>query len=108
LRRTIAGEGLPVGLAPKGPFLKARLNGKFSSLYRKLFREEKEGGVPGPPSYYTRRGGGIPVPALHKFMKGYKNLLKLNIPSKTISNSFLVMNRQIWTNQKKHQHGQCR
>jgi hypothetical protein len=32
----------------------------------------------------------------------YKNLLKLNIPSKTISKSFLVMNRQIWTNQKRH------
>jgi replicative DNA helicase len=27
---------------------------------------------------------------------------KLNIPSKTISNSFLVMDRQIWTNQKRH------
>ncbi len=38
----------------------------------------------------------------HKFMQEYKNLLKLNIPSKTISNSFLVMNRQIWTNQKRH------
>jgi hypothetical protein len=47
-------------------------------------------------------GDGIPVPALHKFMPGYKNLLKLNIPSKTISNSFLVMNRKIWTNQKRH------
>jgi hypothetical protein len=35
-------------------------------------------------------------------MQGYKNLLKLNIPSKTITNSFLVMNRQIWTNQKRH------
>jgi hypothetical protein len=35
-------------------------------------------------------------------MEGYKNLLKLNISSKTISNSFLVMNRQIWTNQKGH------
>jgi hypothetical protein len=33
---------------------------------------------------------------------GYKNLLKLNIPSKTITNSFLVMNRQIPTNQKRH------
>jgi hypothetical protein len=102
LRRTIVGEGLPVGPAPQGPFLKTCLNGKFSSLHRKLFREEQEGGVPGPPSYYTRRGDGIPVPALHKFMQGYKNLLKLNIPSKTISNSFLVMNRQIWTNQKRH------
>jgi hypothetical protein len=35
-------------------------------------------------------------------MQGYKNLLKLRIPTKTIRNSFLVMNRQIWTNQKRH------
>jgi hypothetical protein len=89
-----------VGPAPQGPFLKTCLNGKFSSLHRKLVREEQEGGVSGTPSYFTRRRDGIPVPALHKFMQGYKNLLKLNIPSKTIINSFLVMNRQIWTNQK--------
>jgi hypothetical protein len=35
-------------------------------------------------------------------MQGYKKFLNLNIPSKTIMNSFLVMNRQIWTNQKRH------
>jgi hypothetical protein len=102
LRGTIAGEGLPVGPAPQGPFLKTCINGKFSSLHRKLVREEQESVIPGPPSYFTRRRDGIPVPALHKFMQGYKNLLKLNIPSKTITNSFLVMNRQIWTNQKRH------
>ena len=102
LRGALAGAGLPVGPAPQGPFLKTCLSGKFSSLYRKLFREEQECGVPGPPSYFTRRGDGIPVPALHKFMQGYKNLFKLNIPSKTLTNSFLVMNRQIWTNQKMH------
>jgi hypothetical protein len=102
LRGVLAGEGLPGGPAPQGPFLKTSLNGKFSSLYRKLFREEQEGGVPGPPSYFTRRRDGIPVPALQKFMQGYKNLLQLNIPSKTITNSFLVMNRQIWTNQKRY------
>ncbi len=61
LRGTFAGEGLPVGPAPQGAFLKMCLNRKFSSLRRKLFREEQEGGVPGPPSYYTRRGDGIPV-----------------------------------------------
>jgi hypothetical protein len=59
---TIAGEGLPVGpTPPQGAFLKMCLNRKFSSLHRKLLREEQEGRVPGPPSYYTRRGGGIPV-----------------------------------------------
>ncbi len=74
----------------------------MSSLHRKLFREEQEGGVPDPPSYFIRRGDAILVPALHKFIKGYKNLLKLNILSKTSSNCFLVRNRQIWTTQKRH------
>jgi hypothetical protein len=35
----------------------------------------------------------------------YERILKsakLNIPSKPINNGFLVMNRQIWTNQKSH------
>ncbi len=67
-----------------------------------LYREERDGEVPGPPSYFTRRGDGIPVPALHRFMEGYKNLLTLNIPSKTIMNGFLVIKRQIRTNQKRH------
>jgi hypothetical protein len=53
-----------------------------------------------------QRGNGIPVHALHKFMQGYKNLLKLNIPSKIIPNSFLVMNRQNGPTRKAPQHGQ--
>jgi hypothetical protein len=59
LRGTISGEGLTVGPAPQGPFLRACINGKFRSLHRKLFREEQECGIPGPPSYFTRRGDGI-------------------------------------------------
>jgi hypothetical protein len=102
LRGALLGAGLPVGPAPQGPLLKTCLNRKFSRLYRKLFREEQECGVPGPPSYFRRRGDGIPVPALHKFLQGYNNLFKLNIPSKTLTNSFLVMNRQVWTNQMMH------
>ncbi len=96
-------EGLSVGPAPKGPFLRTCLmESLVASLHRKLIREEQDGGVPGPPSYFTSKGDGIPVPTLHKFMQGYKNLLKLNILSKTITNSILVMNRKIWTNQKRH------
>jgi DNA-binding SARP family transcriptional activator len=78
------------------------LNGKFSTLHRKLFREEQEDGTLGPSSYFTRRWDAKPVLAQLRFMQRYKNLLKFNIPSKTIRNSFLVMNRQIWTNQKRH------
>jgi hypothetical protein len=35
-------------------------------------------------------------------MQGYRNLLNLKIPSKTIGNSFLVMNRQILNQPKRH------
>ncbi len=52
------------------------------------------------PSFFTRRRDGLPVPTLGLFMTGYRNLFKLDIPSKTLENSYLVMNRQIWTNQK--------
>ncbi len=99
LRWTIAGEGLPVGPAPpQGPSLGLALMESLEACIGII-----HGGVggrgPRSPSYITRRGGdGIPVPALHKFMQGYKNLLKHNVPAKTITNSFLVMNRQIWTN----------
>ena len=33
-------------------------------------------------------------------MKGYKKLFLNDLPSKTIENSFNVLNRQTWTNQK--------
>jgi hypothetical protein len=56
--------------------------------------------MPGPLSFFTRRRHGIPVPALDQFMTGYKNLFKMDIPSKTLQNSYLVMNRQVWTNEK--------
>jgi hypothetical protein len=33
-------------------------------------------------------------------MRGYRNLFKMDIPSKTLENSYLLMNRQVWTNEK--------
>jgi hypothetical protein len=73
---------------------------KMSGIYRKLCREAVDASMPGPPSFYTRRKDGIPVPPLDRFMTGYRNLWKMDIPSKTLENSYLVMNRQIWTNEK--------
>ncbi len=72
----------------------------MSGLYRKLCRDSVDALIPGPPSFYTRRRDGILVPSLDQFMTGYKNLWKMDIPSKTSENSYLVMNRQIWTNEK--------
>jgi hypothetical protein len=36
------------------------------------------------------------------FMTGYRNLFKLDIPRKMLENSYLVMNRQVWTNEKNY------
>ncbi len=68
---------------------------KYSGLFRKLAREARDAMYPGLPSFFTRRKDGIPVPALAMFMIGYRNLFKLDIPSKTLEKSYLVMNRQI-------------
>jgi hypothetical protein len=35
---------------------------KFSGLYRKLHRDNKDASLPGPPSYFNSRRDGIPVP----------------------------------------------
>jgi hypothetical protein len=73
---------------------------KFSGLYRKLNRDNKDASLPEPPSYFTTRRDEIPVPSLDLFMTGYKNLFKMDILSKTLENSYLLMNRQVWTNEK--------
>jgi hypothetical protein len=83
-----------------GSFIHITEGFKYSGLYRKLSRGARDASLPGPPSYFTRRKDGIPVPALDLFMTGYKNLFKMDIPSKTLENSYLVMNRQVWTNEK--------
>jgi hypothetical protein len=72
---------------------------KYLGLFRKLSWEARDPLYPGPPSYFPRRKDGIPVPALEMFMTGYRNLFKFEIPSQTLENSYLVMNRQVWTNE---------
>jgi hypothetical protein len=64
-------------------------------------REERKRGSRSP-SNFTRRGDRILVPALLKFRKDKNNLVKLSIPSETLTNNFLVMNRQVWTNKERH------
>ncbi len=58
-----------------------------------MSRDNKDATLPGPPSYFTRRRDGIPVPPLDQFMNEYRNLFKMDIPSKTLENSYLLMNR---------------
>jgi hypothetical protein len=50
--------------------------------------------MPGPPLFFSRRKGSIPVPMLSLFMKRYKISLHWKRD--------LIMNRQTWTNEKQY------
>jgi len=43
---------------------------RWSNADRKMHRKGIDGGMPGPPFYFTRRRDGIPVPSLPKFIAG--------------------------------------
>jgi hypothetical protein len=90
------------GAKPAGGFAQCLKGKKWSYIYRRLNRSNIDQSMARPPSYFTRRREGIPVPSLDRFMRGYTNILKMKLSSKTLENSFLVMNRQVWTNQKQH------
>ncbi len=100
LRMEIFRSRLPANIGRSVGFAKVYLGMKWSRVYRRLHREEGDKKFPGPPSYFTRRRDGIPVPSLHLFMKGYTNIMTWKISSKTKETAFLILNRQIWTNQK--------
>jgi hypothetical protein len=94
LRSRLNAQGKRIQDMPGGSFGQITKNAKLSQLYRHMHRAQVDSMMPGPPAYFTRRRDGIPVPPLMDFMKGYSNLFKLNIPSKTLEASFLLLNRQ--------------
>jgi len=102
LRRSLAAEHRADCQRHLDSFFQIIKTAKWSKIYRDARRANIDNQFPGPPSYFTRRKDGIPVPTLAKFMAGYNKLFKMNIPSKTLENSFLIMNRQTWTNAKRH------
>ena len=99
LRRELGGRGGFIH-APTLKCIEILNKGKFSYFYRKLKRQSNEEVIKCPPSYKTRIKDGQAVPPLAEYMKGYKKLFKTDLPSKTIENSFNILNRQTWTNQK--------
>ena len=90
------------GCSIMGNFFQNMGGVRFSGLYRRMRRGALDATMPGPPSYFSRRRDGIPTPALNLFMRGYRNLFEMDISSKTLENSYLIMNRQIWTNEKQY------
>ena len=99
LRRELGGRGGFIH-APTHKCTEILQKGKFSYFYRKIKRQSNEDVIKCPPSYKTRIKDGYAVPSLAEYMKGYKKLFKMDLPSKTIENSFNILNRQTWTNQK--------
>jgi hypothetical protein len=76
------------------------MTGKFSKIFSKIKQKEIDSKIKGPPSYYTRRAQGYALPPLHVYMSGYDNIFRLKMPLKTKETSFLILNRQTWTEQK--------
>jgi hypothetical protein len=102
LRRKVA-EKLKTTETPLCPFYQILENSKWSQLFRKLKRNEVEEKIRGPPSYWTRIRDGFPVPALDKYMQGYRNLKKIDISVRNREIGLDIMNRVLWTNLKNFQ-----
>lgn len=100
LRRLIAKNKTGPIKAMQGNFLEMVGEKKYSKIVRILSSQKVNQSLPGPPSYFTRRREGYPLPPLEEFMRGYQNIMSLDIPSKTKETAFLIMNRQIWTSKK--------
>ena len=100
LRRELGGRGGYIHV-PQYKCIEILNKGTFSQFYRKIKRQSNEEQIKCPPTYKTRIKDGYAVPSLAEYMKGYKKLFLYDLPSKTIENSFNILNRQTWTNQKK-------
>ena len=85
-----------------GPFTAIVGRVKLSGLYCKMHRKILDAGIGVPPSYRTRIADGYSVPSREEYMEGYRTIFKLDLPIKTVQNSFNLMNRQIWTNKKQY------
>lgn len=78
---------------------------KGSKLVRKLQMDNIGDQFRMPPSYQTRIRDGFPVPSVKDYMLGHVNLHKMDIPTSTLSNSFNILNRTLWTNNKSYLSG---
>jgi hypothetical protein len=100
LREQLSKLELSAEYMPGECILKTLDRVRWSHTYRKIHRNSVDKTMPGPPSYFTRQRDRIPVPSLKQYMKGYKKLFHLKLHSKTLENSYNIMNRQVWTNLK--------
>jgi hypothetical protein len=102
LRARLSNLDLSIDYMPGESILRTLDRVRWSSTFRKLHRNSVNRTFPGPPSYFTRQADRIPVPPLSQYMNGYRKLFHLKLHSKTIENSYNILNRTLWTNMKQH------
>jgi hypothetical protein len=80
--------------------------GTFSHIYRKFYKDSLALDIKAPPSFYTRRRDGLPVPSLDAYCKAYTQVLtSSNATTAAITFSFAALNRTVWTAKKQAQSG---
>jgi len=99
LKKEMAGKQIQVSSSHKS-FLSTENMSRISIKYRKWVRQDTDRSIPGPPSFFTRQREGIIVPSMEEYKKGYRSIIKMDIPSKTKETAFLILNRQNWTSWK--------
>jgi len=99
LKKEMAGKQIQVSSAHKS-FLTTENLSRISIKYRKWVRQDTDRSIPGPPSFFTRQREGIIVPSMEEYKKGYRSIIKMDIPSKTKETAYLILNRQNWTSWK--------
>jgi hypothetical protein len=83
-----------------------RRTGTYSHVNRQLYKEEAAQEIKAPPSYYTRRQDGQPLPAVHIYCQAYDKLMTCTfITTVATAFNFAALNRTIWTGKKQAQSG---
>lgn len=72
----------------------------MSRIYKKLNRKKLDNEIKMPPAYATRIRDGVQTVYKTSFREAYGHVRNQNLPSKTKENSFQVLNRTLWTNNK--------
>jgi hypothetical protein len=78
-----------------------RRTGTYSHVNRQLYKEEAAKEIKAPPSFYTRRQDGQPLPALNRYCQAYEKLMTCSHTT-TVATAFnfAVLNRTVWTGKK--------
>jgi hypothetical protein len=78
-----------------------RRTGTYSHVNWQLYKEEAAKEIKAPPSFYTRRQDGQPLPAVHIYCQAYDKLMTCTLTTTvTTAFNFTVLNRTVWTGKK--------